>query len=174
MAPVDVEWAKAKALLEDDLLKKTIPTKSSAGFYPKDIHQMRDEYAAIPYKTFASRLSSIRRRHHNLQSQATTHAAALERSRSEYPIQSHNERGQLRWEGSDAAKLLAKDIAEGKHHGKLPAELRASRPEYMEHDPNVFRRRIYQTENTQKYISDQKAQRAARSSGAQQQLTPAP
>jgi hypothetical protein len=166
MAPLDSDWAKAKALLEDALLTKKLPTKSCAGFYPKDIHQMRPEYSAIPFKTFASRLASIRRRHHNQQSQSTNHAAALENSRVQYPIQSHNERGQLRWEGSEAATLLAVDVAEGKHRGKLPAELRASRPEYMLHDADVFRRHIYQTEGTQKYIAEQKAKRSARSSGS--------
>jgi hypothetical protein len=153
----------AKTLLEDDLLRGVIPLKSCPGFMPKDVHQMRPEYQAIPYKTWTSRLYNARRRHLRLQKQAVDHAAALANSRVRYPVQLRNERGQLRWEGSAGAAFLKLDVAEGRHLGLLPAQFRATRPEYMVHDPVVFRRHIYQEEKTQKYIEDQKARSLARS-----------
>lgn len=155
--PSQVDMGDVKELLEHDLLTGAIPLESSRGFMPKDIHQMRPEYEAIPYKNWTSRLYNARRRHRKQQEQAVNHSAALERSRAINPKKSHNEKGEPRWEGSSAAAFLSVDVADGKHIGVSKALLRQSRPEYMEFSQPVFRGHVHQEVKTQKFRKQRKS-----------------
>jgi hypothetical protein len=161
MATVGSEdWAVAKALLELDLRTGVIPLESCPGFRPKNVHEMRLEYKAIPYGRWTSRLYSARLRHRKQQVQAVDHSAALEQARKTHPTKSHNERGEPRWKGSRAAAFLKQDVANGKHIGVSKVQLRESRPEYMEFSRRVFRGHVHQEVKTQKFYSQRNQARA--------------
>jgi hypothetical protein len=156
MAPSGWSNDPTRKLLEHDLLTGVIPLQSSPGFMPKDIQRMRPEYMDMRYDLWTSRLYSARQRHRTHKTQAVDHGAALERSRAMYPKKAHNERGEPRWEGSEAASLLKQDVANGEHLGVSKAELRASRPEYLEFSAKVFRGHVHQEVKTQKFYAQQK------------------
>ena len=59
-------------------------------------------------------------------------------------------RGKLRWDGSDAQRLLKIDVTDGKHLEQPPREFRKTRPEYMLFDLDVFRDHIYQEVKSRK------------------------
>jgi hypothetical protein len=52
--------------------------------------------------------------------------------------------------------LLKQDVANGQHLGVSKAELRASRPEYLEFSAKVFRGHVHQEVKTQKFYAQQK------------------
>jgi hypothetical protein len=62
-------------------------------------------------------------------------------------------RGYKRWDGSDAKKLLKKDVKDNVHKipSKIPPrEFQLTRPEYKEFPKDIFRKHIYQEEYAQK------------------------
>ena len=65
-----------------------------------------------------------------------------------------NHRGELRWEGSEAERLLRLDMDEGKHTTMTPFDLYCSRSEYSDHYPlKVSRKHIDQEERPRKMLA---------------------
>ena len=61
------------------------------------------------------------------------------------------------WEGSDAQKLLKKDMEDGRHETMQPMELWETRDTYLLFPLDVFRDHIYQEIRTNKYLKQCKA-----------------
>jgi hypothetical protein len=76
---------------------------------------------------------------------------------------SGRDRGEPRWEGSEAVRLLRLDMDEGKHHTMRPRDLYQTRPQYYEKYPlTVFRGHIDQEERRRKYFVFLKKKQAGR------------
>ena len=79
---------------------------------------------------FEDRLKSARSILAAKDARADEELALLRADRLVHPVPTHNHRGEPHWEGSEAQKLLKKDVAEGKHEGMKPLDYYKSRPEY--------------------------------------------
>ena len=151
----DPEWAtsKAKMLLEKDLLSGSIPL-DAADMEPREVYLQRPEFSEIEYTKFRTNLNSLRKSHREAQSLADSDLAALQHDLVLHPIKQTNHRGEPRWEGSDAQRLLRLDMDEGMHYlmGK-PQYLWSTRPEYKAYSKTVFRGHIDQEERLRKFIN---------------------
>ena len=100
----------------------------------------------FPYNkdTYDRRIKSLRKGiNDNLKEANDDHAAALE-DLLKHPPKDKNIRGQFRWEGSAAERLLEQDIIDKLHEGVSPELFQATRNEYLLFDLNVFTKQIHQ------------------------------
>ena len=151
--PTDWKSSKAKQLLEKDLKEGTIPL-TSAEMSPKIVYHQREEFRQFDYEHFRNRLNDLRKRIRDKNNRASAESAALAHDRRIHPKATHNHRGEPRWEGSDAERLLRLDMDQGMHKIMKPQELWSSRKEYYEnYSKDVFRGHIYQEEQRRKFLS---------------------
>jgi len=144
--------SKAKKLLLEDLLSRKIPLDTK-GMGPRKVYNQRPEFAEFEYGRFRDRLRDLRRTALNKKEQATSESAALAHDRRIHPKATHNYRGEPRWEGSAAERLLRLDMDAKKHERMKPSELHCSRNEYSDYPLKVFRKHIHQEECRRKYIA---------------------
>lgn len=131
----------AKKLLIQDIKDGIVGTVES-GLHPSQVYVMRPEYAEYDYSRFVKYLYDLRLKYDDLRhlayvdDQALSHdlALGLRKNSRPYPI----------WQGSEAERLLKEDLDAGADLVMKPAELRASRPEYLVWPLDVFRNHIHQ------------------------------
>jgi len=95
-------------------------------------------------KKFPARLNRLRDKIKGKNNRQDRDAAALANDRLLFPRPSSNYRGEPDWANSNAKKLLADDIANGRHLALTKKKLWKSRPECQETDLDVFRGRVCQ------------------------------
>jgi hypothetical protein len=117
------------------------------------VYQQRPEFAQYPYEQFRDRLRELRKKNTKKQNHASFDSKALAHDRRIYPKKEANEKGEPRWEGSDAERLLKLDFDNGKHINVNPKDLYASQKEYKEFSLEVFRKHVCQEEKTRKFIA---------------------
>jgi hypothetical protein len=135
-------WAQsdAKKLLSEDIMNGTVD-----GMGWRDVVQTRRKYMQSSRRLFANRLKNLRKQIDTAKGIAVDEEAALAHDRALFPIPSHNYRGEPRWDGSEAQRLLKHDIANGVHATMKPVDFQQTRPEYRDGYPlAVFRGHIYQ------------------------------
>jgi hypothetical protein len=122
---------------------------------PRDAYLHRPEFAEFDgYANFPSRLRGARQQIASKNNRASSDSAALAHDRKIYPKAASNHRGEPRWEGSEAERLLRKDMDEGKHNQMRPELLYYTRKDYHENYPlKVFREHIYQEERRRKFLA---------------------
>ncbi len=87
------------------------------------------------------------------QASAVSDSAALANDRLLHPVPTHNHRGEPRWEGSEAQRLLRQDIDLGNHLDLMPRDLFMSEPDYYDNYPlEVFRKHIEQEVKLRKFL----------------------
>ena len=149
-------WQKsdAKKLLLQDLRSGEIPLDSES-MTPRDAFFQRPEFAEFGgYENFPSRLRSARQHIACKNDRAASDCAALAHDRKIYPKPDNNHRGEPRWEGSEAERLLRNDMDEDKHKQMKPELLYNAREEYYKNYPlKVFREHIYQEEKRRKFLA---------------------
>ena len=69
-----------------------------------------------------------------------------------HPRKETNSRGEAKFDGSLAQKLLCEDVKNKLHEQMTPSQLQASRPEYKPYKSSIFKQRIYQEEKYQKFV----------------------
>jgi hypothetical protein len=74
----------------------------------------------------------------------------LEEDLEKRPRPDKNIRGELRWEGSEAQKMLKIDVSNGLHLNQKPKELWETRPEYQLFTNRVFQKHIDQAKQSRK------------------------
>jgi len=77
---------------------------------------------------FQRRLQNVSKNHDSKKQRAADDLKAFKQHRAKHPIRSHADLGMPHWEGSEAERLMKKDMQEGKHVGKKPSQFRATRP----------------------------------------------
>jgi hypothetical protein len=141
----------AKKLLYQDLISGLIPLEDME---PRVVYLQRPEFADFEISHFRDRLRDLRRQITDKNNSAASDSAALARDRLIYPKKTHNHRGEPRWEGSEAERLLRLDMDDGKHNRMKPMDLYNSREEYYANYPlAVFRGHINQEDKRRKYIA---------------------
>ena len=131
------DWAKSEGrkLLFADIRSGAIP----ATMHWQIAYKRRPEFvvgtkadptAEKAESLFEDRLKSARNILAAKDARAAEELALLRADRLIHPVPTTNHRGEPHWEGSEAQKLLKKDVAERKHEGMLPAQYYASRPQY--------------------------------------------
>jgi len=128
----------------DDYIPKTGPFDSKEIFDTLYANDKRFENFPYNKDTYDRRIKSLRKGiSDNLKEANDDHAAALE-DLLKHPPKDKNIRGQFRWEGSAAERLLEQDIIDKLHEGVCPELFQATRNEYLLFDLNVFRKQIHQ------------------------------
>jgi hypothetical protein len=147
MAPrlVDNEtegWGKAaaKKLLAEDILNGLVTTAMDW----EDVVQLRPEYQNTSQRLFKTRLKRLLGQIGVAQNKATDEEAALLHDRALFPTPTHNYRGEPRWEGSEAQRLLRQDVANLVHSTMKPKAFHLTQAEYQLYPLEVFRGHIYQ------------------------------
>ena len=151
------QWrnSEAQSRLRQLIESGEIPTDGS--MKPKDIWKdiclPLPEFAGFLSKKFSTRLRTMRKQHIDKGSRAEDDSAALAHDRLHFPAPTHNHRGEPRWQGSEAERLLKLDVGEKKHLTMEPRELHATRPEYYENYMlEGFRQHIHQEVRFRKLI----------------------
>lgn len=116
-----------------------------------EIYQWHPEITFTDRAKLPARVRALRAQVTGDTSSAESDALALEHDRKLYPIPSHNYRGEPRWDGSDAQRMLKADIVAGVHLSMTPVQFYVSRPVYEAYSSDVIRQHIYQEVKYQKY-----------------------
>jgi hypothetical protein len=93
---------------------------------------------------------SITRWSYQKKGRAAEEAALLAHHKQHFPALTHNHRGDPRWQGSEAERLLKVDVSEKKNKEMHPQVLRGTRNEYQDYSLEVFRKHIHQEVRDQK------------------------
>jgi hypothetical protein len=133
-------YCATKKLLSEDILSGAIPED----MHWHDVYWQRPEYAESKWDLFAGRLDSLRQQISHAKDRNTTEEAALVHDRALFPIPTHNHRGEPRWDGSEAQRLLKEDVAAGIHETMKPQQLYQTHPQYNDYSLAVFRGHLYQ------------------------------
>ena len=161
----DWKMSKAKLLISQDIIDGHIP-----GEGPIDVEALFEQYykgheffANFPFDKirYTGRIDRLRKAIVKLKVSADRDAEALQADLMIFPPPVANIRGELRWHGSEAERLLKLDIDAGVHlqPGYEPKKLhKASHGEYMKFKLTIFRKHIRQ-ELTSRKTFDEKTLR---------------
>jgi hypothetical protein len=152
-----IKWKKSKGkrLLYEDLMDGVVPLIDDPNMDAEQIFFMHDEYGEYDPDKFASRLKTLRDAIRVANTRADDDLEALETYKELHKdkVSLFSHYGYSEFQGSEAQRLLQRDIADGLHQSMGKKELYTSRPEYFNEYPlNVFRDRIYQELRTAKYL----------------------
>jgi hypothetical protein len=102
-------------------------------------------------------LNNLRNKIKKKKARLTFDMYALERNRKSHPKPAKNHRGKPRWEGSQAKRLLTRDIDNGKHETLMPQALYNTQKEYKDYPLTMFQKHIYQELKRRKFVAQHKA-----------------
>ena len=160
MAPND-GWSSSRARRE--LVKLVSSGEIHEDLSPEEaccICQLEapDAFRHHPFENrFPERLEAILQEVERDQERAEAEKQAMLKDRQIFPKKPTNHRGEPRWEGSEAERLLKLDIDANMHQLMKPKELRTTRPEYEEFLLTTFRKHIHQETRSRKFIEYCKA-----------------
>ncbi len=157
-----IDWKKhpGKQFLKQAFKEGTIPFDYSMTIGPREVWDTHCKNhpalggAGMKYGTaFTRRLGTVCTHFCKQQARAIADQECFDLARKNHPIKTHNHRGELRWAGSEAQRLLKQDMKEGKHvqYFGHPQEFRATRPEYQEYAKETFRKHIHQEKRLWKF-----------------------
>ena len=120
-------------------------------FY-ESFYAHREEFADFPWhaQNVPGRIERLQATISKLGDSYKSDLDALEHDKQLHPPPTHKYNGKLLFRGSQADKSLEVDMVAGKHKQLSYAELRRSRPEYMEFDHHEFVKRIDQKKTAAK------------------------
>jgi hypothetical protein len=116
----------AKGILQEGLNDGTIPIDSNV-MSALEVYSLRPEFQVFPYSQFRDRLRDMRKRTKGSKETSVADSAALAHDRVNHPIRERNERGEMRWEGSQAELFLHRDMELISNHTMRPIILWRSR-----------------------------------------------
>jgi hypothetical protein len=130
-------WETAKEKLTKEITDGRLPDDLPA----VEVWSLQPEYKRVPLDNFKQNLSALRERFGKFKIAAELDDAALRCDRRLYPIEPEG-----RWPGSEAERLLKKDIDDGKHLIMKPSELYndPERKPYKAFTQDQFRKHIHQ------------------------------
>ena len=152
--------SKAKGLLEEDLKSGRIPL-DDADMTAEEVYMQRTEFAEFKFEQFETNLDSLRKVHLDKIDRANSDSAALAHDRGPNcrPKKTHNYRGEPRWDGGEAERLLKLDITANKHKRMKPELLRLTKIAYQQYDLKVFRDHIDQELKARKFLTYHRAKK---------------
>ena len=148
--------SEAQKLLRQLLVSGEIPSSAKSSVGPSEIWNTfclpRQEFAGFLVEKFPQRLRALQKQHVEKGGRAKDEHAALLHDKLYFPAPSHNNRGEPRWHGSEAERLLKVDVAAKKHESMAPQQLHETRKEYQDYALVVFRKHIHQEVRLRKLI----------------------
>ena len=130
-------WDIAKPLLEDDYLKEI----ARDDMPPRDVRALRPEYAAVPAANFNANWRALKIRINAHKDRAEEDEARFLHDITIYTLAKDTDGY---WDGSDAQRLLKRDIKNRRHERLKPDFLYLARQEYQEFDYNKFCKHLHQ------------------------------
>jgi len=156
----NAKWlgSKAKDQIAQDIIDGLIPSegkinvKEIFGTMYKDNPLFKD----FPWneERYVDRIQSLRTGIATHYKWAEQDRKAVIEDLKNHPPPPANIRGELRWEGSDAQRLLKQDVDEDRHKDLSPSGLRETRPEYKLFTRKVFTKHIDQEKQDRKEFND--------------------
>jgi hypothetical protein len=143
--PPKWRYSEAKKVL-------TVLLESDSQIYqmePEQVHKLStlfEQYEIARFTTYLKNLKASLEKNKDLvrgDEQALVHDKRI------LPTKILNNRGKVRWETSDAKKLMREDVKNKVHKIAKPKEFQKTRPEYNVFDLEEFRKHIYQEEYAQ-------------------------
>ncbi len=148
-------FSDAKQIMAQDMIDSIIPINVKIN----DTKRLYDElyasnplFAAFPYdkKLYDTRVERLQKAVLLLKDNAKFDADALAHDRAKYPPQTHNNKGEPLWKGSEAGKCLQNDMDNGLHLQMKPELLRETRECYKLFSKGRFSKRIDQMKQNAK------------------------
>jgi hypothetical protein len=142
--------SEARRLLEQDLRSGVIPLDGHE-MSVEECYTQRPEFSDFPFESFPRRLQALRKQcaAKNNRSVADTTAFAHDHAL----LVARRQGGDvLRWDGSEAERLLKLDIANGLHLNLTPKNFYQFRAEYQVHSLKVVRGHIHQELKRLKFV----------------------
>jgi SAP domain len=130
-------WETAKAKLTEEIKEGRLPAELSAA----EVWRLEPEYARVPIDNFKQNLAALRERFVKFKLAADSDDAALRHDRLLFPIKIEG-----LWPGSEAERLLKKDIDDDLYPTMTPKELYnlPGREAYKAFEYDKFRKHIHQ------------------------------
>ena len=153
MATMTWRSSEARRLLEEDLRSGAIPLdwrEMGVG----EVYAQRPEFADFPFAPFGRRLQALRKQCGIKHSRSAADAMAMANDRQFVAQQLRAVGGgALRWDGSEAERLLRLDISNGLHQNLTPKVFHQSRVEFQVYTLKVFRGHIHQEVKRRKFVT---------------------
>jgi len=159
----ELPWRKhpAKVALKEMFKDGTISVDYSTEGGPRKVWnehcQDHPAFSGMNYTTtFTNRLRSVKDDYKNKTGRAADDKKAYDNFRRLFPVETHNHKGEPRWEGSRAQELLREDMDNGRPtEDENPKDLHEDpdRPEYLEFNLDTFRNHIHQEKRLRKYLN---------------------
>ena len=160
--PKKEKWAKshARKLLYNDIKKGFVGIDATVdNKFCTDVYMMHQEYAAYNFDNFPSRIKGIQKIIKKNLERADDDQASFDKFCENNPVSQSSHYGYIQWQGSDAQKLVKKDIKNGvissytKEKYKYPkmAYWLTKEEFYDEFPLQAFRDKIRQEIRTSKY-----------------------
>jgi hypothetical protein len=153
-----IKWATspAKYIILNDLESGVLPVDEdeiSAEHAWESLYKNLYEFEDVPFTQFKERLKDHRKKIQTLINRSFNDEQALAHDRRLHPRQTHNRRGEIVFDMTEAKLILRHDVEQKMHEGKTPSEYQASRDAYRSLHPKKFKERIYQEVRYQKYLN---------------------
>lgn len=155
-------YSKAKDKIAQDIIDGLIPRSGPIDvtklFY--ELYEDNPLFKDFPFDKdrYQTRIKTIREAIDRRYDWAKQDHTSIQNDNALHPKKATNVRGEKRWDGSDAQRLLKIDMEAGIHEQMSPQELHNSRPEYYEDfSLKVFRKHIEQAkQSAKKFKNDRK------------------
>ena len=141
----------AKELLKQDIRDGVIDDDMDA----KVVYLQRPEYAETEWRLFPGRLKSTRKQVTSNKERAKEDNVIYENTIQRFPANATGitSQGKLRWDGSDAQRLLKVDIDNGMHKTMEAKAFYNTRSEYKVFELSDFRDHIHQEIKRRKFLA---------------------
>ena len=157
----ELPWGKhpAKLHLKKLFLDKTVPVDYSSKGGPRKVwdDHCKDHQAFVNMEcntTFTNRLRLVRNDYTKKHKRAEEDLKAYKNFRKVHPENTHNHKGEPRWEGSRAQELLRDDMDAGRpKENENPSDLWADRAEYQMFNLDTFQNHIHQEKRLRKCLN---------------------
>jgi hypothetical protein len=124
MAKKKLMWknSKAKRILKKGLVDGSIPLQNEE-MSAQGVYMQHVEFTEFSFDNFQSNLRALRKKIIENKRMSHEELAAYNDDRVHYLKNTHNHRGEPRWEGSEAVHALKDEIDQGRHLQLKPEEL---------------------------------------------------
>ena len=150
--PVPWRSSEAKKMLHADLVEGRIPLEDDGTMSDLETFEQRPEHVEHGHHHFPARLKGLRKSAHDNEERAAIDQRAFDAFVKNNKKATHSEHGYPEWEGSDAQRLLKRDMENDKHKTMDPIDLWHEADECQEFPLKVFREHICQATRTKKFL----------------------
>jgi c-di-AMP phosphodiesterase-like protein len=131
-------WSRAKKLLYEDINNGLCNGKK-----PSEVYKTRSEYQRYEKCNFETNFRNLKKAIENEKARVASDAAAFTHDKALFAVLKVNSKPYPIWQGSSAARLLKKHVADKLHEVMKPKLMWTTFAEYQEYPLDVFRKHVY-------------------------------